>query len=389
MDHNLISRCAKYLLMLSIVFPFVRLLPLDTDIQPNFLVLALLVIPFYIKPRSINSFRLLVTLLLFVVLLVASLGSDSVFFVRAWPAYITFFFVLLIFESKLLSARNGYIDDKFVVITFFVWLAIGLAQFISNDQLIGVTFRSSTTIGRGWMSVAPEPSYFGAMLYFYAIYFYSTGRYKYVLVAFLATVFIAQSSLAILYFVLSAVLMGFSRSGKSFFITSVFLTVGLFILFSDDVQNILNGIYVQNRLLYLLLAPIQDMDRIGSDISINSRFEDVFIGFTIIFEGNFLGMGFGTGELIKSGWGAIIFQTGIFGLFGIGFFWWFLLRSSARVSRTNMICMASCILVLWSSVTLANPFVALVLVLLMIPRDQPERVLRTTKRRFTSRSLER
>jgi hypothetical protein len=334
-----------WLLIIFCFYPYLNLLRLGSDTQPNALIVALLILFFNLK-KKIPTYYLL-TFIIFITALIMFLTSKMV--MSSFLSLSNYVSILIVplsvyFTLQYLKGLNFH----FFKIIIYTWLVVGLIQrFISSTFLNILLSRSSGIVlenqfnGRGVVGLSPEPTYYGTtILLFVIIYFlnfYDKKDYKVLFALFFQLTYLSKSSTSIivLFFCLMILFLIFLFKSKiktllyfiSGFLISSFSFFLLMPLFNTTrIYNILN-IFISNPQLIFL------------DQSISERFNAVYFTIGSLFENIGLPKGFNTYQnyiyekslipenkiyflnynfenysRILSGYGMGIYELGFFGL---------------------------------------------------------------------------
>ncbi|NNE27839.1 MAG: hypothetical protein HKN09_13415 [Saprospiraceae bacterium] len=154
-------------------FPYVDLIGLGTDTQPNALLLAPILI-LAMKSKKLNGPILLLWLMFLFGLAISFSSSLSSFdtlknlFNYLSPGVIAFV------GYNILDKQERKIDFRFFVSVVLLYLCVGLVQmYYLPDFLIGIVNgegRGQLQSGRGVISLCPEPAFYGSMCLFLMIF---------------------------------------------------------------------------------------------------------------------------------------------------------------------------------------------------------------------------
>ena len=274
-----------YLLIIFSMFPYVEILPLGTDSQPNALLIALILFPFCGKWKINRDLvgLLLIAVIGFLLLFISPKNFNSI---RSLMNYFTLFFVSYVTFYAL--QRIGGIPYKLFKGVIYTWFFIGTIQLlIYPDFMSFLTPRGDSTLtmesGRGIVCLAPEPTFYGLTCLIFGIIAYLNFKDK--------------SDIKIIYSLIAIQLFLYSRSSLVIFL--LMATGGLYLLlvvFSKKkyflkvlVGCIVSGIIgialinyfsdtiVTNRFGMLLLILLENPESfLILDASVNERFIHVF-----------------------------------------------------------------------------------------------------------------
>jgi hypothetical protein len=321
-----------------IFFPYFRLVPTGSDLQPHFLAanaLLLLVFGYVVRWRielTVRLFYCWVMLLYCVVLFTAYQHFD----LRGLSPYVTLVTVTL---SGYVMWRHRMIRPAWIKWFIWTWFIVGAVQAtVYRDFMTQVLSRATTTEHRGVVGLAPEPSFYATMCFFIFLYLRmagAAGHYDRKTVRFYGWLLVAQVALfaqspvglvmLTIYFAIRAVLTLDWRAIAFLIATPTILFIVGYYLFGDSRVGQLIGLVVEEPSLLFL-----------AEGSINDRVAHIF--FSIYgFLGSFpLPFGHGTGQWrqfletnvpqfpvffwvteadrVMSGYGSLMFELGIVGL---------------------------------------------------------------------------
>ncbi len=334
-----------WLLIVFCFFPFLNLLRLGSDTQPNALIVASLIFLYNFK-KKIPTYYLL-TALIFLTAIIMFLSSQLVMSsLLSFSNYVSILIVPLAVYFTLKHFKG--LNFHFFKIIVYTWLFVGLIQrFISSTFLNFLLSRNSGIVlenqfnGRGVVGLSPEPTYYGTtVLLFIIIYFlnfYNQKDYKVIFAMFVQLFYLSKSSTSIivLFFCLVMLFIIFLFKSKIktlllIFISSIITIFSIFLfapLFnSTRIYNIFNVFITNPQLIFL-------------DQSISERFNAVYFTIGSLFENFGLPKGFNTYQKyifekslipdyniyfinynfenysrILSGYGMAIYELGFFGL---------------------------------------------------------------------------
>lgn len=345
-----ITRALIYLLIIFSLFPYIQILPLGTDSQPNTLLLSLLLFPFCSKWKM-NKYLSLLLLIAVFSFFVVFLTPFSVRSIKSVSNYFTLFFVAYVTYFAL-KKING-IPFKLYKRCVYTWFFVGTIQLLIYPSFMSFLIprgNSEATLesGRGIVCLAPEPTFYALICLFFALIAYFNFRHEknikriYYLLAIQIFLY-SRSSLVI--FMLAGIsgiyiLMKIFSSKTYIIKTAIILTIATAVIIpliinnSDTINN-----YRIGKLIYILIENPELF--IVLDASVNERFVHVFFPIYGFFTN--LGLPHGYGQFptflencmqnpslkhlfseyvlsrevdpyIMSGWGSILFELGAIGL---------------------------------------------------------------------------
>ena len=381
-----------YLLIIFSLFPYIQILPLGTDSQPNALCLSLCLYPFCCKWKMNKNlfFLFLIMTMGFLVVLISPLNFNSIL---SFINYFTLFFVSYV-TFYALKKING-IPYKLFKIIVYIWFIVGTIQiFINPDFMSFLLPRGDSALtlesGRGIVCLAPEPTFYGLICLFFAIIAYLNFRTK--------------PNIKRLYYILGIQLFLYSRSSLVIFL--LIATLGIYImlvLFTKQkilfkiitplviiaillpiLTNTYEDTISKNRFGFLLLLLLERPDVfITLDGSINERFIHIFFPLYGCIRDLGLPHGYGmfpsfleecmnnntfhnlfsdyvlnrpTVTRIMSGWGSIFYELGVISFLLIYIF--YNLTSNLLTGRKKVILLFIILSSLLNAIPFSNPIIS-------------------------------
>jgi len=341
--------------VLSAFFPYIQILPFPTDLQPNTMLIGLGLIMLLLNQPSNHKIPVKIVYLIIPILvsflLIISYGitGNSI---RSFGAYISVFIISL---STFLVFRQGYeFKLKKLYYIIFIWGAVGAIQFLVNKGFLSFlvsrfAFYDSQGYGeRGVSALSNEPSFYGSICFFLWLFFLLHKDFNNVAKNTKIAVFVALIGQTILFASSSVSLIYFVILGFVYFIihvNKILLSVLLLLLFVSKTtgldENLLGLVEVvigKNRIYSILEIVIESKEQlIFLDPSINERFFNIYISVLGSIESFLIPNGFDSfagykqdlmnSELsslywwttekhtrIQSGYGAILYELGVFGV---------------------------------------------------------------------------
>jgi len=145
---------------LFVLFPYLRILPLPTDTQPNAMLFAA-AIWLAMGPRTSLPLPVwsLLGLFLFSLVLVDPVS------LTAWRSSLGYASLFLIAAATLvLSERRIRLSDAALDVAAWIWFAVGAAQLVLDRTfLTGLVAEARTSPTRGVTALATEPSHYGTI----------------------------------------------------------------------------------------------------------------------------------------------------------------------------------------------------------------------------------
>ncbi|OOY12002.1 hypothetical protein BMG00_13095 [Thioclava marina] len=377
-----VRQVATVIVILTILFPYIRVLPLPTDVQPNFLIAIIICSPLLLSVR-LNELVVFVGILC--LLLSYTIANPEMQSFRGWPAYLTPPLVLFFTRSVLSKPESAPMLETVIRRSFYIWVGFGALQLVTHSAIVQLTLRTSTSADRGWMSFSGEPSAYASVLFLFAAYFVVKQSYVSAGIALLTVLVVAQSAVGLVYFVILALAWLGVRAHNHVLLVAIIVILVVVVMTTVDPQYVLDKLPRSRRitrLIEILLSPDAQLD----DISITSRASDLDAAYDTLINGSPFGHGLG-GVRLKSGWGSYVYELGWFG-FALASGWIvFFLRQATRMGRDALAATVAIIAMLFSSTPLAMPMASfIVLAIILAPPDSATPDRRGRWRRIGVRS---
>jgi hypothetical protein len=334
-------------LILFCFLPFLNILRLPIDSQPNALILSFLILIINFKTLIHHlPTKILFLILIFLIATFVLFFSNYTFV--TFTSYISYLSLCIIPLAVYISLKklNG-LSFQFFKKIIFTWGLVALIQRLYDPEFLNfLQYRSSGSgvMGRGVNSLAPEPTYYGTVIALFIVVYvinnFNEKKNKIWFIFLLIQLFILSISSTIfavflittlIYFFIISFRINFKN--KSFYISFFFSTI--FIIFLN-----INFDLVSNTRIYKLLNIfLSRPELILLDQSINERFNHVFFPIVSLYDNFMIPMGFDNFKnyiiskislnqypllfvninlanynKIMSGYGAAFFELGGFGL---------------------------------------------------------------------------
>ena len=340
------------------LFPYVSFGTNSMDSQPHYIFLAILSFIFFSLSGLVFRKALDLIILLMIILLTLFLTTTNFdfLFIRASASHVGF--VITLIASIIYFERFG-IPVKIIVIANIIYIVAALIQWSFGGDILDFLVHSNGGGGNnqgGHISLTPEHTFFGIVLYFFSWIYFVIYNYKppkeiaiLVFINFLSIFLLAKSSMVIVYLVVSAFVYLISNwKNKRILILTLFTTTfgfivlyGFLLLDPDSrFAHLVNiGSKIEGGLFRQIIAVI------AWDSSINDRVLNVVfpyfgfvlnygipgglqsysdLSFALIEEfGGFFWSGLGSNKIL-SFIGAFIYELGLIGVIFIFYIYWFL-----------------------------------------------------------------
>lgn len=166
-------RLIYYIFILFCFFPYIDIIGLGTDTQPNALIAALIIL-FAIPNKKLNTPMLLLWLLFLFSLVLAVFSNLSGFdTLKNILNYLSPALLCLAVYNLFLMTQFR-VSFRFFLSVLLIYFSVGFIQlYIDPDFLMGIVNeggRGSLLAGRGVVSLCPEPAFYGSMCLFFMVF---------------------------------------------------------------------------------------------------------------------------------------------------------------------------------------------------------------------------
>lgn len=339
-----------------------------TDLQPWAMLIAIAELLFFIsksgKKLYLSQKQLLIYIICIAAIVVVFLFGESVYAgFRDSLAYITIISVSL--ASFYVFSYTGGINEKLIKGVIWIYFVVAVIQrYIDSNFLYFMIAGHRTTSNRGVPSLTAEPSFYGYICVFlmFFVYDFKTKKIFYWGMLLIQIILLANSSVTLIYLGIIVLCVIFAYVKKLDLKRIIQISLG-----SVAVVGLLYRFIQSNtgsRMAYLINQLFSHSNlRDGlyffykNDYSISVRVNDILECFVTFFE-NF-GIPQGSTRRISSGYGSLMVEMGIFGVFLIilfavviykGYF-----KSEGIVFAISVTCM------MFSAIQLATPIFSLFL----------------------------
>lgn len=334
---RVLTRALYYVFLFAVFFPYVRVAPVGSDVQPSAVALAALLVLGSTAGRLPRVIAPLFVVMVGSVLIAIPTGLSGVA-VRGLANYFSLF--LISFAAYALLKTERGLSRGFLKFTVWAWFVAGMAQtFISRAAFTQLLSNARTTADRGVVGLAPEPTSYGihCMLLMLLVGELFTGRTRAVLRgALLVQIFLfARSSMTILFLIVWGLLFLATRAGARRAVVvggSAFIVLVVALRALVGFAEKTKGIRVLELARLVVTTPSLILVR---DNSISDRVAAITFSFMGAFQHWLIPHGFASwsqyileigptmaryipyytvGDRIMSGYGAAIYELGFLGL---------------------------------------------------------------------------
>lgn len=355
--NKILSLALYFFCFCPFIFPFVGF---STDIQPYALLISAFIIVVNIKNLCINNGLKILGLYACFSILIAGITNADVFIVlKCIYSYISLFCIAFILYNIFIW--SGGLNERFSKKLIILWLVVGLIQvFIYSN--FGKQFVSGgrTTLDRGVLGLASEPSFYGIQCFYFLFVAYSFKIYsvRYMLISSFMAFALAQSFTGMMF--LLAFLIPFTIdyikfekiSSKHLFY--IFL-VGVILIF------IFKDFLLEKRIGFLVdLLIDSNTSIVFEDESAGVRFRTILDALYLSFDNSFFPMGYT--KRVGSMFGGILQEFGFLGV-PLMIYMVYILSSFFSSVEARITAGLLFFIVFFSTIQLSNPMIAFVLAL--------------------------
>ena len=311
-----LNKLVYFVFYMAMCFPFVGGKLINTDTQPWALFLAILLVIgrcIAAKNWERNGYIDILTFYFGVCLVIglfsAAKGLPLMSLARSGANYASIFFITIAVYQML--KEQGGLNEKWIKFAIWIWFAVGMIQrFVDRSFAYGLLSLPRTSADRGVVSLSGEPSFYGYMCIFFLLFAMEFKKHKlaYMICLLFQIVFLAMSTLTILYVMIFLVFYVIEDLVKRVWLGMSVACLGVIFLFGGYLA--MRNLQSDNRLLKMLRGLYYDRSVLLDDPSMNQRMEDIKSALAAFAEN--MGMPHGYARYrIMSGYGAALYETGI------------------------------------------------------------------------------
>lgn len=371
-----------FLLYFTCCLPFLRIIPLPSDVQPYALIVAVIYLYVNWKRLKACDFHVVTLWLFLLVAVVAFVGvlfDRSISFMmlaRKVYNYLGLFVISLALFNSFLKTKG--IKENWIKGFILLWLFVGLMQTFVDRNFMGFLVSNyRTTDNRGVAGLASEPSFYGYAMVFFFVLANEFKRHRRLFqgICLLQVMLLAQSAVAFVYlavFVMMFVvkeIVYFKRNTpeqkkRKLIIAAVCLGVFVIAVAVMLITMAESRMVQVFKNLLLNIGNIRSLeDLYAVDESVAERVEAIVAAFRGFAQSWGLPGGFGEivihgvrYERIMSGFGAIIYELGVFGVALVLAIAW----SFVRGLKNGFVLGGGIAIIMFSAVQLGSPIFVLV-----------------------------
>ena len=393
------------------LFPFVSFGTNGMDSQPHYIFLAFLAFILFafnglvfrkaLLLQFFVFFGLIFILMIILLTLFLTTTNFDFLFIRAIASYSAFFITLI--ASIIYFERFG-IPVKTIVIANIIYIFAALIQWFFGGLVLDFLVISNTStdpsMNVGAISLTPEHTYFGIVLYFFSWIHFVIYDYKppklialLIIINILSIFFLAKSSMVIVFLVVSAFVFFIRNIKKKVDLKLILITVVVVPMVIYLYTLILPGTRFHNLLQVGSGAEVGFFDQLRAlifiDGSINDRllnvifpyygfvfnygmpgglhsFYDMSIILVEYFDG-YLWAGLGSNKIL-SFIGSFIYELGVIGIISILYIYWFVKDNNNPNRFFELILL---FIVLNSAISVAFSLVPILIAIMYYKKSNP------------------
>ena len=345
-----------FMFILSVFIPYFKILPSPSEIQPNAFLLGLILLIIWRKIYFSKEFYLLL-FTTFASVFILPMNTFTLVHIRDLYGYFSFFILSLAsYNYFLYFGEIKYIFYRNVLLAYMI---VGLIQMYMDPNFFHLFLARESGYngqgGRGFESMATEPTYYGLILIFIFILIYNSftispsKKIKLYALILISILFISRSATALVGFFIFLFFYFAKIDIKNIFCFLLFglIGIGSICFYSEEIQHM--RVF---RLLELLYnGGVSEL--IGHDISSKNRVLHVFYSLKGFADNLFLPNGYSFWDeyiqlqdslgydvrhighkpnKIISFFGVILFELGILG-FPMVFYIFYILKKRFNVGK--------------------------------------------------------
>ena len=351
-----ISSIIQFFMYFFIFFPFIEFIHLGTDLQPYALLFSALYICCENNLSKFFKYQIQIAILVItIIIIIPSLFSKAPLSI-VFRSCFHYFSICIIPIAVNFSLKNNEFNKEKIIKSFMiVWLLVGIIQISFNREFMSFIISDlRTSESRGVCSLAPEPSFYGYMCYFFIIISMGFKKNKklFVILNILQILFLAQSSVGLLYVFIFFVFLSIEKCITNLSLKSVLYSCCLIFsifIFYIVIINYMKGSRIQDLVIKLIDNPKSLIE----DESISERVNAITVSIKSFISSFGIPNGFSKfitkGGRIMSGYGSLLHEMGKFGVFIIIYFWKLINQAYNKAVSTSML------ITLFSAVQLGTP----------------------------------
>ena len=354
------------LFYILLIFPFVKWFGFGTgsDVQPFCLAYTIILFFVYAIKNKIIITRHMKGLYLLILISIFITFGCTLFFdggqLTGVARYVFTYSGLVIYISTsyyVLTHDRG-INESIIKIGINIYFIVGFIQrFINSDFMFSWISNARTSANRGAIGLCAEPSFYGYMCVFFLVFALDFKKKKmfYIFNLLIQIVFLARSSVTILYlgiFIVLLALYYIRRMSLRQLLRLGLITIGVMI----SVYYLLHHINSNSRLFYFINILIEGgniFEKLLSDGSVAIRFRDISFCLEGFITNWGIPHGFSAGKM-SSGYGSLIFTMGFMGV-ALIIYIWNIMRKVYYNAGYKEIIPYFIVIIMFSSIQLSNP----------------------------------
>ena len=327
---NVPKKALYFLFLFFVFFPYITFVNIGTDMQPYGFIFAFVI--FFLFKKKVTFSEVMLGLVFLSSILFLLVNTIDFAALRSFFNYSSLFFIPYVSYRVLKSQCINF--EFFLKFSIVIWFSVSVLQVVLDKSFLTfIVSHVRTTENRGVTGLAPEPTFLGIVFIFFILYLLHTNfKHKkiFIAVCIIGIVFLAKSSMALLFLALLIGLWGLTQ----FSLKSILITIPSLLFVSLLISEFFKG----TRMGYITTQIINEPSNLlRLDESINDRFSHVFFSLKGFFENFLIGHGYNSwepyvthqvqlyqnlivvewvslGDRIMSGYGTAFFELGFLAL---------------------------------------------------------------------------
>ena len=302
----------EFIFIFFIFFPYIKIFNIgfNTDTQPFFIIFAIIIILIKIKKLEIpKNFILLLPIIMFISIYFISFAvneiqlilNDNFYFINNQFKFFRFIFnylslpiIYLACTQLNLSKRKIY---NFFYFAIAIWFGVALIQKFVDPSFLHSLLnfpRGTNIMGRGVVSLAPEPSIFAVQSIFLLLISFTLKTHFISFILVMQSLLLSKSGTSLFVILIIGIYLAkiiFENYYKTFLVLLVIFFITVLNLYSAPKENLERYLKKNPSRLSLILFNIYSNKTIkisDFDTSIRARYEAINYGFNGFINNKFL-----------------------------------------------------------------------------------------------------
>lgn len=334
------NNALHFLLYLTCCLPFLRILPINSDMQPYAFIVSFIYLVVYRNQLFIPKFHRIAFWIFALIAVMA--GIQLVFnrdlsvmlLIRKVYNYAALYFISLALVNSVKKTQG--LKENWIKAFVLLWFVVGAVQILFDREFLSFlvsNYRTNKTRGVG--GLASEPSFYGYVMVFFIVLSneFKRGKWLFQIICVLQIVAFAQSAVSFVYLVVFALMfviseiIHFGQRNKREKLKRLLIAVASVVVLTVTVLIVIKTMS-HTRFVAVWTNLFSRLDQIRSlkglfavDGSVALRVEAIIIAFQGFAQMWGFPNGFGRIQIngieyerIMSGYGAVIYELGILGI---------------------------------------------------------------------------